>query len=283
MITKKVFEDDLIAGMQQELRKQASAETPNLIKAADCLHAALEIFEEVGLQKQADQVLDLLQKIAQHHTTKSKPVQKIFPIQKLMENGVSQKDLMELAKGNPTAKAKVNLIMRSLGVPEEDIIKFVGHMSEKDALDMVNPNRALSKIHEWIEDPHKISPGDVISGESLLPKEDPQGEDFLTFKSLAKKKDPKTKGLTSNKQIENLKDHGTQFNNAADGNFVFEVPSRKESLTRDDMDADFADLLDANFDWNASDDDLMAVDINGDSLEVFDKDIPLSDFEDERD
>jgi hypothetical protein len=49
------------------------------------------------------------------------------------------------------------------------------------------------------------------------------------------------------------------------------------------MDADFADLLDANFDWNASDDDLMAVDINGDSLEVFDKDIPLADFEDERD
>lgn len=188
MITKKVFEDDLIAGMQQELRKQASAETPNLIKAADCLHAALEIFEEVGLQKQANQVLDLLQKIAQHHTTKSKPVQKIFPIQKLMENGVSQKDLMELAKGNPTAKAKVNLIMRSLGVPEEDIIKFVGHMSEKDALDMVNPNRALSKIHEWIEEPSKVSPGDVISGESLLPKENPQSEDLLIFKSLAKKK-----------------------------------------------------------------------------------------------
>src|SRR5208283_6024474 len=136
--------------------------------------------------------------------------------------------------------------------------KFVGHMSEKDALDMVNPNRALSKIHEWIEEPTKEEP------------------EFLTFKSIAKKKDPKTKGLTSKKQVENLKDHGTQFNNAADGNFVFEVPSRKASLTRDDMDADFADLLDANFDWSASDDDLMGVDINGDSLEVFDKDIPLA-------
>jgi hypothetical protein len=269
MITKKVFEDDLIAGMQQELRKQASSEIPNLVKAAECLHAALEIFEEAGLEKQANQILSLLQKIAAN-PGKSKPVQKIFPLQKLMEAGVTRNDLIELSKGSKIAKGKVSLVMRSLGLPEEEIAKWVGHISEKDALDFINPNRAFSKIDNWIE-----------NRETLLPEE-PEGE-FLTFKSIAKKKDPKTKGLTPKRQVENLKDHGTQFNNAADGNFVFEVPSRKTSLTRDDMDADFADLLDANFDWNASDDDLMGVDINGDSLEVFDKDIPLADFEDERD
>jgi hypothetical protein len=74
------------------------------------------------------------------------------------------------------------------------------------------------------------------------------------------------------------------LNYAADGNFVFEVPARKSSLTKDDMDADFADLLDIpSFDIDASDDDLMGMEIKEDSLEVFDKDIPLSDFEDERD
>jgi hypothetical protein len=208
---KKVFEDDLIAGMQQEMRKQASAQKPSLVKAADCLHAALEIFEEVGMEKQADQVLQLLQKIAQHHTTKSKPVQKIFPIQKLMEGGIREKDLIELAKGSPIAKAKVSLVMRSLGLPESDISKWIGGISEKDARDLVNPNRAFSKINNWLENPNEIGPGEVISGESLLPREEPKGEDLLTFKSIAKKKDHSTVGLTPKKQVKNLKHHGTQL------------------------------------------------------------------------
>ncbi len=127
---KKVFEDILISGMQEEMRKQASAKQPNLVEAAECLHAALEIFEESGMQTQADQVLNLLQKIANHYT----------------------------------------------------------------------------------------------------------------------------KGLTPKKQVTNLKHHGTQFNDADD--------------TSSDTDAS---------------DDLLLSDIKEDTLEVFDKNIPLADFEDEKD
>lgn len=61
MIKQSVFEDDLIRGMQDGLKKQT---IPNLSQAAECLHAALEIFEQQGLSKRADQVLVLLEKLA---------------------------------------------------------------------------------------------------------------------------------------------------------------------------------------------------------------------------
>ena len=45
-MNKKVFEDDLISGMQDELRKQASDEQPaNLVKAAECLKVMNLIFK----------------------------------------------------------------------------------------------------------------------------------------------------------------------------------------------------------------------------------------------
>jgi hypothetical protein len=158
MIKQTIFQDELILGMQQELHKQASA-TPDLVKASECLHGAMDILESINLDIHANKVFALMLKIAQ-------------------------------------------------------------------------------------------------------------------------KADPHTKGLTSAKQIANLKNHGTQFNLAQD----MVVPSMKEHLSKDDMDPDFADLLDSpSFDLGASDDDLMGLDVKEDDLEVFDKQLPLSDFEEEKD
>ena len=71
MIKKSVFEDDLIAGMQRELAGQDKARAmSNLTKAADCLHAAVEIFEEMGLTAKADQILNVMSKIAKDNDTK---------------------------------------------------------------------------------------------------------------------------------------------------------------------------------------------------------------------
>jgi hypothetical protein len=266
MITKKMFEDEIISGMQGELRKQASNDaTPNLVKAADCLHAALEIFEEVGLASRADDVLKLLQKIAQHHTTKSKPAVQMPSINKLMELGMTQRDLMEFSKGNPIAKAKFNLILRGMGYSEHQIGKLLGPanvMSEQDARLISDPNRSISKMWEWMKDPEMpIDPNKVKPGESIK------------FKSIAD--DRHTRGLTSEKQVQNLKNHGTQFN-LADIN-------QSNKLNKSEVDPELADLLDADsFDINASDDELFGMDIKDDSLEVFDQEETLSDFEDER-
>lgn len=271
MINKKLFEDDLIAGMQSELRKQASEKTPDLTKAADCLHAALEIFEQAGLSARADDVLKVLQKFAaggKQHVVLEMP-----SMQKLMEAGMTQRDLMEFTKGSPVAKAKINLVLRGMGLSEHQIGKFIGPgsvMSEKDAKEMLDPNRSFSKMWDWMKDPS--APVDPAS---------PQPGESLEFKSIAQKKSPvdkHTKGLTPEKMVANLKNHGTEFNMSVD------VPLRKGPLTKDDMDVDFADILDSDtFDIDASDDELMGMEIKEDSLEVFDNGDAMSDFEDERD
>lgn len=65
MIKKSVFENELIAGMQRELRAHDEKQgMNNLVKAAEYLHSAVEIFEEAGMTVKADQVLNILSKIA---------------------------------------------------------------------------------------------------------------------------------------------------------------------------------------------------------------------------
>jgi hypothetical protein len=234
-MNKKVFEDDLISGMQDELRKQASDEQPaNLVKAAECLHAALEIFESSGLQTQADQVLNLLQKIAESSKSVSKSNEP--DIQELMRSGITQRDILEFTKGNLLAKNKFNNVLQSLGFSDQEINRFLEKVAKKP------------------------------------------------------KADPHTKGLTPAKEIANYKSHGTPFNmaddNAADVAYAKWLQNSKnpKTLTKDDVNPELADLLDADsFDINASDDELLNLEVKDDSLEVFDKEIPLTDFEDERD
>jgi hypothetical protein len=238
---KKSFEDELMIGMQQELVKQASGDVPDLSKAAECLHAALEIFEEQGLNARANQLTGVLLKIAQTH--KSKPVQQLPSMKSLMHAGLTQRDLHEFSKGNPVAKAKFNLVLRSMGMSEHEIGRLIGPtnvMSEDKAKEVINPN--------------------AFQMTSLLQPSAPpvqEGGEALEFKSLAQKVDPATKGLTSEKQVKNLKEFGVPLNvNSAD-----------------DFDFNLSDTYSAE-------DELMSLDIKEDSLEVFDDEDAQSDWED---
>lgn len=294
---KSLFEDELIAGMEKELRKQASSETPSLAKAADCLHAALEIFEEQGMTARADQVLELLQKLAAGKRELSQAGEFPVGLDQLMHAGLTQRDIMEAVKGNPIAAAKFNLIARKLGMSERHIGLYIGLtnvMSPEAAKEILQKNTLPASI-EW---------------ESQKPKpvkEEP-GE-FLTFKSIkstAQKKtqrpdkisDRHTEGLTPDKEVENLKHHGTPFNMADD--HMIDVPQPPEfedeyqkwvgqfkkpsKLKPEDVDPDLAGLLEvSSFDIDQSDDELMGLEIADDTLEVFDAETPLHDFEDERD
>lgn len=285
MINKNLFEDEIIANMRTELRKQASVDKkPELVTAAECLHAALEILEEAGLQSRADDVLRLLQKIAQ--SNKLKPVENLPSINHLMQAGLTQRDMQEFAKGNPIAKAKFNLALRGMGMSEHQIGRLIGTknvMSESDAKSVMDPNRSFGKIWDWMKDPTEKTetPENALEFKSLAPKKELSPGSSLQFNSLAQ--DHHIKGLTSEKQIKNLKNHGHPMN-LVDDNFSFDLPSRKKTLSKDDMDVEFADILDApSFDIDASDDEIMGIDDKSDSLEVFDKDVPLSDFEEEKD
>ena len=138
--------DDLFTGMQKEMQKRAAGKSPDLVKASECLHAALEIFESAGLQNQAEQILNIMQKIAEHHS--SAPVVTEAPsLHKLMGAGLTQRDLIEFSKGNLKAKAKVNLVLKSLGMSNYEINEVIGSdnvMSEEDAKKFINPNETLT-------------------------------------------------------------------------------------------------------------------------------------------
>lgn len=265
---KRSFEDELISGMQDQLRKYAEAETPKLSRAAECLHSALELLEQQGLYARADEVLQLLQKLAKG--TKVVKTAKIESLQQIMDAGVSQRDLMGFARGEPRAIAKLNLVLRRLGMAEHEIAKFLGHdkvMSEEKAHKVLNPNEA----------------GSMLEFESLRPpppaaKE--EGPGFLEFKSMAQKKnnDPVTKGWTPEKGVKNLKEYGMPMKPmSADDNCAVDVSMPLEADVLGASDMDIAALIqDANFD-----DDLLNADVT-DSLEVSEADA-IEDFEGERD
>jgi len=68
MIKKSVFEEELVMGMDRELRSMASEHhVENLADAADNLHSAMELLEEMGFGKQAEEIFQLLSKIAKKH------------------------------------------------------------------------------------------------------------------------------------------------------------------------------------------------------------------------
>jgi len=62
---KKTFENEILKSMEVSLHKQANnRNTDNLEQAVDYLNSAIDIFEDAGLTAQADQILNVLSKIA---------------------------------------------------------------------------------------------------------------------------------------------------------------------------------------------------------------------------
>ncbi len=217
MIKKPVFENELIFGMQQELAGfEKTAASNDLIKAADYLHAALEIFEEAGMTVHADNILDILTKIAIRHSN----VTKMPALQVLFDAGVTQEDFKNFGKGQPFAKIKINQALKKAGLTEDQIAEIIGKenvITDKD-IEEYGPSSSLGRILRMIEEPE----GPVPESKELHPGEEVKIES-LAFqhkhpKDPRKISDRHTKGLTPEKQVKNLLDHGTQFNLADDGN-----------------------------------------------------------------
>lgn len=259
MIKKSVFENEIIAEMQialQPIKKKQGMES--LVKAADYLNSAIEIFEEVGLNKKADQVLRVLAQIASRTHVREMP-----SLKSLMDAGVSMDDLKNAGAGDSMARAKINVALRNLGVSDKEIINFIGeksYMSEQEARDLLDPDRAFNKINDWLKDPtmpadpNNLQPGETISLDPMRSERRslPPGEDLM-FKSIAcdvagcdeqdanhkthKSNKNKFKSPTSEQMIKNLKEYGTVFDMSADDSYA---------------------------------DDLLNADVGGDPLEVSD-------------
>lgn len=292
MIKKSIFEQELISGMEKELRKIASNEPPKLSKAGEYLHSALEIFEELGLDKSADQILNLMSKIAAtHHVKKPMPT-----LQQLLQVGLKPEDIKGMQEGNVGAKYRMNIALHNLGFGEREIAEYIGHKNIIPVKDL----EAYKKMMLMIRNPnqsHEPVPSN-ISYETLAPDAESTpgitslNPESLEFKSMAARPhkprrpdmipgrsgDRHTKNLTPEKMVSNLKHHGIVFNLADDG---FDTNSS-------DFDADFADALGVS---NADDLDFSDLDDADDfgyqeitdaedNLQVSEQKL-LDDFEDE--
>lgn len=244
---KSLCTDEIAIGMLDELKpeltKQASV---NLVKAVDYLNTAFEILDNAGLTVQADKILAILTKMGGDNFYNASA--KESPFQALLDVGVTYDDIMQFAKGNKLAIAKINKKLRELGFSEKDIQHLLGkgYMSAKESDELMSPERSFTKIDDFIKNPFVVNPSSELK----------PGDEFeiSTIASHKKMRDPRkisdshTKGLTSEKMIQNLLHHGTEFNMADDGNA----------------------------------DDLLNLEISDDDLEVIENENdPEMDFEDE--
>jgi hypothetical protein len=227
MIKKSVFEDELIAGMQRELQPfEKKAATTDLVKAADYLHSALEIFEEAGMTAKADQVLRILAKIAHESEGMDK-------IKEMLEDAI---EAHESSGGEPLdlkSFKPLSVEERMLLEPKEPELLEVDDNDTSGKKD----KDFYQKVMKWIENPdtpmeEESAVPETIEFKSLMePQALPPGGEELVFKSIAqelglddndakprKPKDPtKVHSPTTEQQVKNLKNHGTVFNMADDG------------------------------------------------------------------
>lgn len=222
MITKFALANELAASMAQELEPFEKKTLPqNLVKAVDYLQTAAEIFEEAGMTKRADQVLSILEKLANTPNKKmhTNMISKLPPVIKMMEKGITLADFDKMNAGDLRARARINKVLHELGLSPSDIIQAIGthnFMKQQDSAAFANPHSSSSNILRMIEDPFGKDPskdleeGDEFSIESIASK-------HRKPKDPRKISDPHTKGLTPDKIVKNLLHHGTEFNMADDG------------------------------------------------------------------
>lgn len=77
MFKNSSFEDEIYRSMEQKLKSNQvdnKYSFDKLSKAADCLSAAAELFEKAGMQKEADAVAKILQKMAVQISSKVLPL-----------------------------------------------------------------------------------------------------------------------------------------------------------------------------------------------------------------
>lgn len=245
MIKKSIFENEIISGMEKELvHKQIKQGMKDLSKAADYLHSAMDIFEDIGMSKKADQVLNVLEKIASSNPVLERKVIKMPTLEQLMDKGLSRYDLSNF-QNNDFSRAKFNKVLYEMGFTPHQIASYLGNdqfMTLEEVNEVMDKEKSSFKIDKMIDDSLKNDPN-TIEFNSLASKEHHKP------KNPTRVSDRHTKGLTPDKMTKNLLHHGTVFN-LADDNSV-------------------EDLLNADFDDS--------------SLEVLDNDIDTSemDFEDE--
>ena len=150
MIKKSVFEDEIISGMQ---RKLAEAEVEqgmgSVEKAVDYLNSAMSIFEDAGMYSKADQILNILVRIAQ--SKGSEKIRKMLnevlhPVKEIKGEFINMTSVAK-AKFNPKRKLSKDpkrLDRHTKGLTPEKMVKNLLHhgtefnLSDDGNIDLLN-------------------------------------------------------------------------------------------------------------------------------------------------
>lgn len=136
----KTDNQELIIGMLHELQSHEKKQgMENLVKAADYLHSAIEIFEEAGMTEQADKILKILAKIASDSNGA-----------KHKEHRLSEKELMKWIK-DPKSDEREEVSYKSIAKEPNangDDLVF------KSILDESKSDDNDAKKKKQLSDPH---------------------------------------------------------------------------------------------------------------------------------
>jgi len=88
MIKKSVHENELISGMIQNLVNPGASEAINeLPEAIECLNSVADIFDNLGMIKQSDKIINILLKIAHDNDPATKGLTSEKMVKNLLDHG----------------------------------------------------------------------------------------------------------------------------------------------------------------------------------------------------
>lgn len=191
-MAKDILENELMFGMQRELQPYNKKQGMNsLVQAAEYLQAAVEIFEDAGLNAKADQVLHILGKIA------------------IANEQNKDKDFYSKVMtwmDNPGAP------IDSENVQSGEELQFTSIVDDDQTPDVIEFSSLIKDEAPSFSD-EELRFRSVAAELGLLDSQDAKAKP----KNPTKVSDTHTKGLTPEKMVSNLKGHGTMFNMADDG------------------------------------------------------------------
>jgi hypothetical protein len=177
---KNAFQDELVSEMHRLLVTAADEEDTSISKAVDYLNNAIDIFEDAGMQSQADQIMGVLYKMAEDAVWEDE-----------ITGGLADKKKPK--DFDPKAIAK--------GIKVEMEHTNDKHIAQEITMDHLTENPHYYDYLEDMED--KMDEQDTRSPQK---PRDPRG--------CHDKHAP----ISSDQMIKNLLNHGTMFNAALDHN-----------------------------------------------------------------
>lgn len=128
---KGISESEIINGMHGNLVKEASNQDfDNVEQAVDYLNNAIDIFESEGLNSQADQVLNVLYKIAQRH--KPKKPKKPHTISDRHTKGLTSEKMLKNLKSHGTEFNMADTPLDTLSIDFEDSLEIDDNFDWED-------------------------------------------------------------------------------------------------------------------------------------------------------